>query len=107
MFLKEVIGVVYGLERRLRKLREKKKLSQEVVATRIGVTKSTISSYETGTISPTLENLTKLAGVYGVTTDYLLGRDNRRVIVLDGLTPCQQDALEAAVETIVKAFGAQ
>ena len=107
MLVKEVICVVYGLAQRLRDLRETKKLSQEVIATRIGVTKSTISSYETGTISPTLENLTKLAGVYGVTTDYLLGRDNRRVIVLDGLTPCQQDALEAAVETIVKAFGAQ
>lgn len=32
------------------------------------------AKYETGTNTPTVENILKLADLYGVSTDYLLGR---------------------------------
>ena len=44
---------------------------------------STYQNYETGKRIPTAEILIKLADFYGVTTDYLLGRDNGEPAPLD------------------------
>lgn len=60
----------------LRKLRRGKELTQEKVAAAIGVKYATYNHYETGRITPPLDKLAKLAGLFGVTTDYLLGREN-------------------------------
>lgn len=57
---------------RLKKLRNAKEVSQQVVADEIGVTKSTISLYETGDNVPDAKTVVKLAKLYGVSTDYLL-----------------------------------
>jgi len=40
----------------------------------LGVGKTTISQYETGTRKPDAETLDKLAGFFAVSVDYLLGR---------------------------------
>ena len=51
------------------------KTSQSVVANAIGVDRTTYSKYETGDSEPDFENVKKLADFYGVTVDYLLGRE--------------------------------
>lgn len=51
------------------------KTSQSVVAKAIGVDRTTYSKYETGDSEPDFENVKKLADFYGVTVDYLLGRE--------------------------------
>ena len=65
---------------RLKQLRLNKNLRQEQVANLIGVNKSAISTYENNTRQPSFEILVRLATLYRVSTDYLLGRtDNREV----------------------------
>lgn len=60
---------------RLRELRNQKKYTQEYVANLIGVTRAAYSAYESDKRQPNFEILSKLANLYGVTTDYLLGRN--------------------------------
>ena len=60
---------------RIRNLRSKLGLSQSELGQIIGVTKASISGYENITRNPSYKNLNKLADFFGVTSDYLLGRE--------------------------------
>ena len=71
---------------RLKQLRQHMNLRQEQVAKLIGVNKSAISSYENGARQPSFEILLRLANLYRVSTDYLLGQTNSRSVDLTGLT---------------------
>lgn len=71
---------------RLKQLRLNKNLRQEQVANLIGVNKSAISTYENNTRQPSFEILVRLATLYRVSTDYLLGRTDCRSLDLSGLT---------------------
>ena len=51
-------------------------LSQEQLARLLGVDRSTISSYESNVRQPPLDTLSRIADVFGVSTDYLLGADS-------------------------------
>jgi len=65
---------------RLRKLRTKKKITQEELGRKVNVTKVSISGYENGNRNPDTDTLQKLADYFNVSTDYLLGRTDN----LDG-----------------------
>lgn len=95
---------MYDFGYRLKELREKKKLSQLQVAKRLDITRASISSYENNIATPSVEILIKLALLYRVSTDYLLGIDNRQVIVIDGLTPRQQVVVETITDTLISEF---
>ncbi|NCE66198.1 XRE family transcriptional regulator [Pseudoflavonifractor sp. 524-17] len=84
---------VYDFGLRLRELREAKKLSQTEVAVRLNVVPSTISGYESNTITPSLEQFTRLAILYNTSLDYMMGLDNRTCFYLDGLSKEQQQAI--------------
>ena len=56
-----------------KKCREAKGLSQKYVALSLGVKPPSVSDWENGRTSPTLENLVSLALLLGVTSDELLG----------------------------------
>lgn len=88
----------FGL--RLRELREKKRLLQQQLADWLGLTRSSISNYENNTQTPPADTLVRLADIYGVSVDYLLGvkNDRKRVLVIEGLTPSQEKALEILAE---------
>ena len=58
---------------RLKKEREKRNWSQKFVAEKIGITNTVLSNYERDYRDPDTETLKKLADLYGVSTDYLLG----------------------------------
>lgn len=80
---------------KLRELRTQNDWTQVYVAKKIGVTSSVVSAYENGVRQPSYEALIKLASLYGVSTDYLLGISPRRspesqhLVSLDGLTPAK------------------
>jgi len=57
---------------RLRLLREEAGLSQAEIARRIGVDDSAISQWENGRRQPNLALAKRLAGVFGVTLDFLV-----------------------------------
>lgn len=57
----------------LREVRKKARLSQEAVASTIGVTKATVSNYENGGREPDIGRIIQLAKLFGISTDALLG----------------------------------
>ena len=62
---------------RLKQCRLDAKFSQKYVAISVGVATPTISQWESGIKSPSVENLWKLADLYGTSVDYLIGRVDR------------------------------
>ena len=70
---------------KLRSLRTEKKLTQKQVADRIGLAISAVSSYESGYRYPSYETLIKLARIFHVSTDYLLGITDKRNVDVTGL----------------------
>ena len=89
--------MVYDFGLKLKELRKKKKLSQSQVSTRLNITKSSISGYENNIITPSNDIIVKLALLYGVTTDYLLGLDNNESIVISDLTNNQKEIVRLLV----------
>lgn len=61
----------------LRLLRHEKLLSQQELADRLGISKSSINMYERGERQPNFETLEKIADFFHVDIDYLLGRTSR------------------------------
>ena len=64
------------LGNRIKELRLDKGLTQADVAKVMHVAFGTISNWERGVRTPSLEELGELANFFAVTTDYLLGRTN-------------------------------
>ena len=60
---------------RIKELRKQRKERQEDVAPLIGVTRGAYANIENGKREADYETLTTLADHFGVTVDYLLGRD--------------------------------
>ena len=60
---------------RLREARIEKGFTQEALGDLIGVTKGSISLYESGGRTPKLETVLELMYTLGVSADYLLGAD--------------------------------
>ncbi|MCQ6560298.1 helix-turn-helix domain-containing protein [Paenibacillus mendelii] len=58
---------------RLRELRLRKSISQEEVAKQIGITRSAYSHYEINNRQPVYETLKKLAALFNVSLDYIIG----------------------------------
>lgn len=62
-------------EKRLRTLREEQGFrSQQALADALGVAQSTVANWECGRREPNYETTKKLADLFQVTVDYLLGR---------------------------------
>ncbi len=95
--------MIYGLAEKLALSRKKNKLSQAQVAKYIGVSPSAVSAYELGEVTPSLEILMKLANLYRVSADYLLGISYpRESVALDTskLTKQQLVALQNLIDTM-------
>ena len=76
-------------------------MSQSEVARRIGVSSSAVSAYEADQISPSLETLVKLANLFHVSTDYLLGVDyprDKAVLDTSGLNKQQLTVLQDLID---------
>ena len=56
--------------KKLKQLRKSRGLTQEQVAEKVEITRSTISNYEIGRRTPHLKDLSALASVFGVGLDY-------------------------------------
>lgn len=58
----------------LRELRRDRKITQEMMAKRFGISRTVYSFYETGRRVMPPEMLSLLADEFGTSTDYILGR---------------------------------
>lgn len=61
---------------RLKELREEKKLLQKQLATELGVSQVTIARWETNSREPSIDMLMKIAKLFGVSIDYLVGMED-------------------------------
>ena len=93
----QVMNVVYDFGMTLKRLRKKKRLSQEQVAKRLNLTKSSISGYVNNIITPSIDTIRAFSMLYGTTSDYLLGLDKKESIEIEGLTPRQRDIIETLI----------
>ena len=60
--------------KRLYELRTEKGLTLSAVAKAVGITRQSVKRYEDNHSQPSMEILSKLADLFGVSTDYLYGR---------------------------------
>ena len=63
------------LSEKILTLRKQHNISQEQLAEKLNVSRQAISKWETGESQPDIENILRLSGIFGVSTDYLL-KDN-------------------------------
>ncbi len=95
---------MYDFGLRLKQLREKYNLSQSQVAGKLGITRAAVSSYENNISLPSVTILLELALLYHVSTDYLLGLDNRTIVILEGLTPRQSAVVREITDMLAAEF---
>lgn len=88
------------LNENIRQLRITRNLSQVDLAKALGVTKQSISNWENNNIQPSIDMLIQLAGFFSVSTDYLLGLDQRKYIEVSGLTDQQLAHVTAIINDI-------
>ena len=69
------------LAERMKDLRKEHHMTQQMLATRLGISNSVISRYELEDRAPSLEMLCKYADFFDITTDYLVGRTDWSVSV--------------------------
>lgn len=82
---------------RLKQLRNEKKLSQQELADKLGINRSTYARYETSATQPDYETLQKLADFFDVSIDYLLGRtDNPTTSNNHRLELTEKDEMDVA-----------
>ena len=85
---------------KLKSLRIEKNLTQKQVADRIGLAISAVSSYESGTRYPSYDVLVKLARIFHVSTDYLLGITDKRNIDVTGLSDNEIELVSQLVDML-------
>ena len=63
----------------IKKIREKRNITQIRLSTGIDVSQETISAYESGRAMPSAETLVRIADFLNTSTDYLLGRIDKDI----------------------------
>lgn len=82
----------------IKSLRNAKRMTQAEFAERISVTKSTVSAYENGLRLPSYDVLIRIARLFKVSTDHLLGYSEKPVLDVSGLTRNQINAVQEVVD---------
>lgn len=89
--------MMLNLGMRIRELREAHNMSQVALGKRVGRSKPVISSYENNLKIPPLDVLIKMANVFHISLDFLVGIEQKETVSLDGLTPSQIDVVKRVV----------
>lgn len=90
------------LSKRILELRTALGWSQVELAKKLRVAKQTVSNWENDNIQPSIEMLVRLAKLFGVTTDYLLGLETTPRLNVEGLSP----AVVAHISLLIEDFRA-
>ncbi|HHX75644.1 MAG TPA: helix-turn-helix transcriptional regulator [Limnochordia bacterium] len=101
---------------RIRELRNKKGMTQKDLASLLGVTDAAIGMWENGRREPNAEHIKRMANIFCVTTDYLLGQESPQKQVIptiaakmpegwDELTPEAQKDVEEFIKFVRQKYG--
>lgn len=85
---------------KLRELRTSFGMTQAELASRLRVTKSIVSYYELHERTPSPDVLIKLADIFHVSTDYLLGIEQRKMVDVSGLSEADIKLILMTVESL-------
>lgn len=85
MIKMEVKVIMDNFATRLKELRLQYRLTQTQLAERLGVSKSTISYYELLERTPSPDILVRLAEIFNVSLDYLMGLNKKQIIEISNL----------------------
>lgn len=85
---------------RLRDLRISRGLNQVEFGESLNVTKQSVSNWENGNIQPSIDMLIHIATIYSVSTDYLLGLDERQILDVTGLTDKQIGHIQCLIDDL-------
>lgn len=91
------------LDERIKELRLARGLSQVDLADSLGVTKQSVSNWENSNIQPSIDMLIRLANYFSVSTDYILGMDDRDYIEVTGLDDKELAHIRQIIDDIRKA----
>ena len=90
------------LDKRIKQLRLERGINQKELGDAVGVSKQSVSNWENGNIMPSVDLLIRLADIFGVSTDYLLGRTEKRTVCVEGLTDLQITHLQMIADDLRK-----
>lgn len=90
------------LSENIRQFRIAHGMNQVQFASRIGVTKQCVSNWENGNVLPSIEMLARLADIFCVSTDLLLGRETADVLDVSGLTVTQRAHIAMLVNDLAE-----
>ena len=71
---------------RIKELRTARNLSQVQLAEALFVTKQSVSNWENNNICPSIDIIVRTAKFFSVTTDYILGLDDRKMLDISALS---------------------
>ncbi len=87
---------------KIKQLRKSHGKSQVEIANELSVTKQTVSNWENNNIQPSVDMLVKIADCFSVSTDYLLERDEKKTICVDGLSLNEIAHIEQLVKDLAE-----
>ena len=87
---------------RLKELRSKTGMTQTKLAKLLNITKSVVSYYERQERMPSPDVLMKLANIFHVSVDYLMGIDKKKTIDVSDLSDEDISVLNHMVDTLRK-----
>ena len=85
--------------KKIRELRLNHNLTQEQVASLVGMSKQQISTIELGMRFPNLQQLRRLSAIFHVSSDYLLNLSQETVLDVSDLTPKQITAIQTVIDS--------
>ena len=78
-------------------LREQLGFTQSDLAKKLGITRSSVNAWEMGISVPSTQYVVELAGIFKVSTDYLLGVQNTASVSVDGLSETDVQLVNAVI----------
>jgi transcriptional regulator with XRE-family HTH domain len=102
-FIKEdPLFMKYG--NRIAQQRDERKLTQEELARKVGITRASLSHYENNRREPDYETIQRIADFFSVSVDYLMGRTSEPNHTLDSDTRAFVDQLELSDQALLEKF---
>ncbi len=95
----------------LKLIRDKKGLSQQALADKLGISQQSIYKYETQETEPDIKMLMKIADHFGVSVDFLIGHTTKDDATAEEttlvskyrlLTKSEQDSILAVIDNYMK-----
>ena len=83
---------------KLKQLRKDRNLTQQQLANKLDLTKSTISAYENSSKYPSVEVLINISSLFNISTNFLLGLSDNKEFNLAPLTDDQIKLLNELIE---------